>query len=118
MQLSSQPTKTTEAITLIGENYPDYLSKITHLTHPVVKLSLQFLQIIRDWIEKIQVKNLYLAKVIERLVPAQCPFERDIKLFSRVLFHIPPLCKLNPIYDQLIGLRFRALCYLAEQHEQ
>lgn len=117
MQFSSQPTKTTEVTSLIEKNYYVQLSKITHLNHPIVKLSLQFLQVVRDWIEAIQVKNLYLAKMIEKLVPAQCPFERDIRLFSRVLFHIPPLCKLNPIYDQLIGLRFRALCYLAEQNE-
>ncbi|MDY7024694.1 MAG: Mo-dependent nitrogenase C-terminal domain-containing protein, partial [Cyanobacteriota bacterium] len=29
--------------------------------------------------------------------------------------HIPPLCKLNPVYDELISLRFRALCYLADE---
>jgi hypothetical protein len=49
-----------------------------------------------------------------KMIPAQCPFERDIKIFGRTVAHIPPLCKLNPLYDQLVGLRFRALCYLVD----
>jgi hypothetical protein len=24
------------------------------------------------------------------------------------------MCKLNPFYEQLVGLRFKALCYLAD----
>jgi hypothetical protein len=48
------------------------------------------------------------------MIPAQCPFERDVKLFGHKIVHIPPLCKLNPIYEQLVGLRFRALSYLAD----
>ena len=27
---------------------------------------------------------------------------------------IPPLCKLNPVYEEVVYLRFRALCYLAD----
>jgi hypothetical protein len=29
--------------------------------------------------------------------------------------HIPPLCKLNPFYEEVLGMRFRALCYLADE---
>jgi len=49
-----------------------------------------------------------------QLIPASCPFERDIKFFNRILLHILSLYKLNPLYEQLLGLRFRALL-LAEQ---
>jgi hypothetical protein len=49
------------------------------------------------------------------LIPMQCPFEQDIYLFGRQIGHIPPLCQLNPLYEELIGLRFRALCYLADE---
>jgi hypothetical protein len=49
------------------------------------------------------------------LIPAQCPFERDICVLGRCFLHIPPLCKLNPLYEQLVALRFRALCYLADE---
>ncbi|MCS6815305.1 MAG: Mo-dependent nitrogenase C-terminal domain-containing protein, partial [Cyanobacteria bacterium] len=48
-------------------------------------------------------------------IPAQCPFARTISWQGRTLLVIPPLCKLNPFYDELMGLRFRALSYLAEQ---
>jgi hypothetical protein len=34
---------------------------------------------------------------------------------GRKLFHIPPLCKLNPLYEEVVSLRFRALCYLADE---
>lgn len=60
------------------------------------------------------VKSPRLARFICRIVPSQCPFERDVQMFGRILFHIPALCKLNPFYDQLVELRFRALVFLAE----
>lgn len=69
---------------------------------------------LRQWLDHIEINNPKLAKFLCKLIPSQCPFERDINFFGRLLFHIPPMCKLNPLYDELIGLRFRALCYLAD----
>ncbi|HLO50114.1 MAG TPA: Mo-dependent nitrogenase C-terminal domain-containing protein [Kamptonema sp.] len=69
---------------------------------------------IRDRIDSIEIRDRNFAHKACKLIPSQCPFERDIKLFHHILFHIPPMCKLNPLYDQLIGLRFRALTYLAD----
>jgi len=74
-----------------------------------------FLQPIRQWMESREINNPKLAHFLCKLIPAQCPFERDIKLFGRKLFHIPPMCKLNPLYEQVVGLRFKALCYLADE---
>jgi hypothetical protein len=34
---------------------------------------------------------------------------------GRHLFHIPPLCHFNPVYNELIALRFRALLFLEKQ---
>jgi hypothetical protein len=62
-----------------------------------------------------EVKDPKIARLLCRLIPSQCPFERDINLLGRTIAHVPPLCKLNPLYDQLVGLRFRALSYLADQ---
>ncbi|MBD1907565.1 Mo-dependent nitrogenase C-terminal domain-containing protein [Funiculus sociatus GB2-A5] len=70
---------------------------------------------LRQWMDNLQVRDAKLAHRLCKMIPAQCPFERDIKLFSKVLFHIPPMCKLNPLYDEVVGLRFRALCYLADE---
>lgn len=69
---------------------------------------------LRQWLDNIQVQHPRFAHQICQLIPAQCPFERDVKVFGRTLFHIPPLCKLNPVYEQVVALRFRALCYLAD----
>lgn len=70
---------------------------------------------IRQWLNKLEINNVELAHFICRMIPTQCPFERDICLFDRKLIHIPPLCKLNPLYEELTVLRFRALCYLADE---
>ena len=73
------------------------------------------LQPVRQWLDHVEVKSPEIAHRLCKLIPAQCPFERDVKLFGRTLFHIPPMCKLNPLYEEVVALRFRALCYLADE---
>lgn len=69
----------------------------------------------RNYLDNLEVTSPELARWLCSNIPAQCPFERNINLFGRHLFHIPPLCKFNPFYEQLTGLRWRALCYLADE---
>jgi Mo-dependent nitrogenase C-terminus len=71
------------------------------------------LSFIRNWLSAIEIRNSRVAHLLSRMIPASCPFERDIKLFGHILAHIPPLCKFNPFYDQIVELRFKALTYLA-----
>ncbi len=68
----------------------------------------------REWLDQLEVHDPRLARFVCKLIPSQCPFERDVVLFKKKLVHIPPMCKINPLYDQLVGLRFRALSYLAD----
>ncbi len=70
---------------------------------------------LRNWLENLKVDNPSLAHKLCRLIPSQCPFERDLNLFGRTLLHIPPMCKLNPLYDEVVMLRFKAMCYLADE---
>ena len=70
---------------------------------------------LRAWVDNIQVRDRQFAHRICKLIPAQCPFERDVKFKGRTLFHIPPMCKLNPLYNEVVALRFRGLCYLADE---
>lgn len=72
------------------------------------------LQPLRKWLDSREIQDPKVARLIAKTIPAQCPFERDIILFGHKVAHIPPMCKLNPLYDQFVGLRFRALCYLAD----
>jgi hypothetical protein len=81
----------------------------------LAKLPFNLLRSLRESIDKIEIHDPEIARFLSNVIPAQCPFERDIILFGRNLGHIPPLCKLNPFYEQLVSLRFRALCFLAEQ---
>jgi hypothetical protein len=46
------------------------------------------------------------ARLICRLIPMSCPFERDVFLLGRKICHIPALCKLNPLYEQCVALGF------------
>ncbi|HHP7245444.1 MAG TPA: Mo-dependent nitrogenase C-terminal domain-containing protein [Elainellaceae cyanobacterium] len=78
-------------------------------------LSLDGLYPVRQWLNGLKIRNITLARFICRIIPVQCPFERDICLWGYTIVHIPPLCKLNPLYEEVVGLRFRALCYLADE---
>ncbi|BAY29115.1 Mo-dependent nitrogenase-like protein [Nostoc carneum NIES-2107] len=73
------------------------------------------LQPLRQRLTSLKIENCRLARFICTMIPASCPFEREIKFCDRTLVHIPPLCKLNPFYEQFVELRFRALSYLADE---
>lgn len=79
------------------------------------KPGFDLLRPLRQWLDRLEVNDPKFAHILCAAIPAQCPFERDIKLFGRTLIHIPPLCKLNPFYEELVMLRFKALCYLADE---
>ncbi|MEB3335512.1 MAG: Mo-dependent nitrogenase C-terminal domain-containing protein [Cyanobacteriota bacterium] len=72
------------------------------------------LDAIKAWLDGLDPREPAVARFLVRLIPAQCPFERDVTLFGHKLVHIPPMCKINPLYDQLVGLRLRCLTTLAE----
>lgn len=69
---------------------------------------------IRNWIDNVEITDRDSAHLFCKLIPAQCPFERDVIVLGRKVAHIPPMCKINPLYDQFVGLRFRSLCYLVD----
>jgi tellurite resistance protein len=69
---------------------------------------------VRDWLDGMDIQDPKVARFLCKLIPSQCPFERDIVVFKKKLVHIPPMCKINPLYEQLVGLRFRSLSYLAD----
>jgi len=71
---------------------------------------------LRYLINHIEIHNAQFAHLLARSIPCCCPFERDIHLLGHP-FHIPPLCKLNPLYDEVVALRFRALSYLADHNQ-
>jgi tellurite resistance protein len=73
---------------------------------------------VQDWLDRLEVKDARLARFLCQMIPAQCPFERDVTVFGRKVVHIPPMCQINPLYEQLVGLRFRALSYLADDCQE
>lgn len=89
-----------------------------NLTIPSLKLTkrqINALHPLRDWLDRLDIQDPRVARFLCKMIPSQCPFERDVTLFGRKIVHIPPMCKINPLYEQLVGLRFRALSYLADK---
>lgn len=84
------------------------------LQPPQASGGLDVLKPARTWLDGLEIDDPRVARFLCKMIPAQCPFERDVKLFGKKMVHIPPMCKLNPLYEQLVGLRFRSLCYLAD----
>jgi len=70
---------------------------------------------LRHWLDGLDIHDPRVARFLCKMIPSQCPFERDVTLFGKKIVHIPPMCKINPLYEQLVGLRFRALSYLADK---
>jgi Mo-dependent nitrogenase C-terminus len=101
----------TSGVSVTPSESPNFIQSPTH-SHPRHFFPLMGL---RQKLDGINVKNPHLARLLCRAIPTQCPFARDVRAFGRTLFRIPPICQLNPLYDELIGLRFRALCYLADE---
>lgn len=83
---------------------------LLHPTHPVPDVLFP----LRQWLDSLEIHDRRFARFICRVIPCACPFERDVVVLGHLLFHIPALCKLNPFYDEFIGLRFRALSFLSD----
>ena len=48
---------------------------------------------------------------LAKTLPDSCPFEREIKFNDKVILYIPPLCKLNPLYEEVIEQKLINLGY-------
>ncbi|MEM8611847.1 MAG: Mo-dependent nitrogenase C-terminal domain-containing protein [Cyanobacteria bacterium P01_H01_bin.105] len=84
------------------------------LTPPPAQEGPDPLKPMREWLDQLDVQDPRLARFVCKMIPSQCPFERDVTLFGKKVVHIPPMCKINPLYEQMVGLRFRALSHLAD----
>jgi len=50
------------------------------------------------------------------LIPAKCPFERQLWAGNTLILYIPPLCALNPLSKQLYALKLEAQTYLYDKN--
>lgn len=114
-QHTTQNIALTSWIWIGQQEAPRQEATATYSSPSLLKRAGGPLQVLRQWLDGVEVRDRQLAHQLCKLIPAQCPFERDVKLFGRTLFHIPPMCKLNPLYEEVVALRFRALCYLADE---
>jgi hypothetical protein len=119
--MNSYLLDTTHTSILMGSNlsklassvFNGFMSQATIDLHHLSKFDM--LKPLREWLDNLKISNPQLAHKLCQLIPSQCPFERDLNLFGRTLLHIPPMCKLNPLYDEVVMLRFKAMCYLADE---
>ena len=117
LEIEVEALKSLESTLYKPEQESDASGAVSSLTTPPAqaKDSVDVLYPIKDWLDGMEIKDPRLAKFVCKVIPPQCPFERDINLFGRKIGHIPPLCKLNPLYEQFTMLRFRSLSYLADE---
>jgi hypothetical protein len=94
-------------------SFSNCIYKIQHLSNNIAKVKSSLS--LRKWLDNIEISDRNLAHKLCKLIPSQCPFEREIKLLGHTIVSIPPLCKLNPFYEEVVALRFRAICYLADK---
>lgn len=85
------------------------------MNHQIASRFNALLHPIRQRMESIEICDRQTARSLCKIIPARCPFQREVKLLDRTIVRIPPLCKLNPFYDQVVTLRFKSLTYLADQ---
>ncbi|BAY42002.1 hypothetical protein NIES2111_63980 (plasmid) [Nostoc sp. NIES-2111] len=78
------------------------------------QLNNSLLDQLKYQLEIIEITDARLAKFLCSFIPSHCPFERTVSILGREMFQIPPLCKLNPFYEQIVLLRFKSLMYLAD----
>ncbi|MGF1936643.1 MAG: Mo-dependent nitrogenase C-terminal domain-containing protein [Nostoc sp. ChiQUE02] len=112
-QALEQPENLLEALRHTLENPQQVTSVIS--SPGLTKRQIDALHPLRDWLDGLDIQDPRVARFLCKMIPSQCPFERDVTLFGRKIVHIPPMCKINPLYEQLVGLRFRALSYLADK---
>ncbi|BDI18107.1 nitrogenase [Nostoc cf. commune SO-36] len=112
-QALEQPENLLEALRHTLE-HPDQITP-TIASTGLTKRQIDALHPLRDWLDGLDIQDPRVARFLCKMIPSQCPFERDVTLFGRKIVHIPPMCKINPLYEQLVGLRFRALSYLADK---
>lgn len=115
--MNSSKNNETKASTLVSWGWVNQTSTTSSPVTPpntLNKQAVDLLSPVRQWLDKIEVKDAGLAHFLCKQIPSQCPFERRVQFKGRTLLYIPPLCKLNPVYNEVVALRFRALCYLAD----
>lgn len=112
-QALEQPEKLLEALRQTLE-HPQQITP-TIASTGLTKRQINALHPLQDWLDGLDIQDPRVARFLCKMIPSQCPFERDVTLFGRKIVHIPPMCKINPLYEQLVGLRFRALSYLADK---
>ncbi|NMG06267.1 Mo-dependent nitrogenase C-terminal domain-containing protein [Brasilonema sp. UFV-L1] len=115
MKVYHNTTKRIFLASWVSINQTQENAPASQMHRPSAKPHFDIFQSIRRWLDNVPIRDRQLAHRLCKLIPSQCPFERDVKLLGKTLFHIPPMCKLNPVYEELVSLRFRALCYLADE---
>jgi Mo-dependent nitrogenase C-terminus len=113
--MNSSKNDKTKPSTLVSWGWVNQPNSSHTPPKPPAKTAIDLLHPVRQWLDKIEVKDSGFAHFLCKQIPSQCPFERHVQFKGRTLLYIPPLCKLNPVYDEVVALRFRALCYLADE---
>ena len=86
LDLDTKPLKSLEnSLYKPEKEKPNESAAASPLTPPPEKSKsgMDVLHPVKDWLEGMDVQDPRLAKFVCKVIPPQCPFERDINLFGR-----------------------------------
>jgi hypothetical protein len=69
---------------------------LTEQSKPSKFFAIDIFSPLRQWLNHIEFSDRQFAEKICHLIPASCPFERDVSAFGYT-YHIPPLQDQSPI---------------------
>ena len=84
------------------------LLKFAHAFDPLKPL--------RNWLENLNISNPQASAQAVSTDPIPMSLSSAISIYLGARSYIfPPMCKLNPLYEEVVMLRFKAMCYLADE---
>jgi len=91
-----------------GVEYENHWLEATTIGRP---FRLELLRSVRHWLDALEVREPRVARLLCKLIPAQCPFERDIKLFGKSLSYAT-VVQAQPALRTISWPTLRSMCYL------
>ena len=72
---------------------------------------------LKHWLNGLDPGDERISSFIAHLIPFLDPFGCDIDLFAHKLVQIPVMCKINPLFEQFLAVRFRCLGHLSVEEQ-
>lgn len=80
-----------------------------YLVYLAMQPNYSLISAFKEALNNFEFTNKDRAERFVKLIPNSCPFAREVKAFGKTIVNIPPLCKINPLYEEIMMLKFRTI---------